>query len=169
MKKLKALIGGLGLCLLLVTLCTAAPPMVTGGKITPEDVDEFLKYADAAIEARDIDGVMALLAADALVGLKVPGPEGFMRLSLTMKEYKQYLAEAWKGVSDYSYKRGDVQVSISPDGKIATITDTVTETLVTGGEKWKSVTEEESILELRNGRILTISIEGVVLSLDKVE
>ena len=169
MKKLRTLIGGLALCLLFVTLCQAGPPAVTGDRITLEDIDKFLEYADVVIAAKDADGVMSLLADDVLVGLKMQGPGGLMRLSLTREEYKGYLVEAWGALTDYSYKRGDVQVGISPDGKIATVTDTVTETLVTGGEKYKSVTEEESVLELRDGRILTISIEGVVLSFDKVE
>ncbi len=169
MKKLLTLISGFAICLLFVALCQAGPPQVTGDRITEQDIDKLLKYADKVIEDKDVEGVLSLIAGDALIGLKMPGPTGISRLSLTKDEYKGYLVEAWEATSYYSYRRENVKVGISPDGKIATVTDTVIETIVLNGERYKTVTEEESILELRGSHILTTSIEAVVLSLDKVE
>lgn len=171
MRRLLTLVAGLSLCLLLTSMAaiSQAGPADTQGKgITEQKIQAMIKSTERAIRNRDARGVGAVLADDAIVTIKnMPGPDGPQTLSFTKKQYVSFLQASWEVVKGHTYERRDVQIDIAGSGDIATVTDRVLETTTTvDGAEIKSAIDEESILELRDGRILVISVEGVVSRLD---
>jgi len=173
MRRLLTLVAGLSLCLLLTSMAAvsqAGPAGAQGKGITEQKIQAMIKATERAIRNRDANGVGSILADDAIVTLKnMPGPDGPQTLNFTKKQYIQFLQASWELIKEHTYERRDVQIDIAGSGDIATVTDKVLETITTeDGAVIKSAIDEESILEMRDGRVEVISVEGVVRRFDVV-
>jgi ketosteroid isomerase-like protein len=135
-------------------------------KITEEKVRAILKSMETAIIEGDVKGVTAHMAGDVVVKIHIPGPEGKEVITMDLKEYERHFEEGMKAAIDYSYLRKDLQIDIAPEGDTARVTSTVLESMTINNQVIKSITEETLVLELRRGRILITSAEGVILSLE---
>lgn len=170
MRRLLILISGLSLCFMLATIGRAEPADAQEKNITEEKILALIKTADRAIARRDVAGVAALLADDAIVTLKnIPGPQGQQTLSFTKGQYASYLEASWRLISLHKYDRQDVRIDVAASGDIATVHDRVSEyTTLQDGTVITSTLEEESILEIQSGRVVIISVDAVILNFDVV-
>jgi hypothetical protein len=60
----------------------------------------------------------------------------------------------------YQYDRKNIQVKISDDGKMATFSDDIYETMTFPQGTIRGVTAEITIFNLRDGKIVITSLEG---------
>lgn len=166
MRKSQLVVTGLIFSFLFNAVYQAAYTDAAETKMTEEKVRAILSSMETAIKQGDVKGVTAHMAGDVVVRIHIPGPEGKEVLTMNLEQYERNFEEGLKAASDYSYFRKDLQIDIAPEGDAARVTSTVLETTTINGQVIKSITEETLVLELRRGRILITSAEGVILSLE---
>lgn len=169
MRKPLLIITLLGIFFLLNSWYGAADAGMRATKITEEKILAIINSADAAITRGDVKGMTEHMASDIVVTVHIPGPEGTQVITMNLRQYEQFFEETMKAVTDYIYTRKDTQIVIAPGGDTATVKSTVLERTTIDGRVITSITEETAVFELRQGRILVTSLEGVILSLEVAE
>jgi len=147
---------------------TAAPPTGVLEKLTKADVEAMIQKMDAAIKAKDVATIEAMLAPDVTAVVQnMPTASGPQKVEMNRDTYVQSLKESFAVCQDYSHTRKDVVIEIQDGGKKAQITATVSESYTAQGYSLQSVTKESSIIELREGRLLVVTTSADIVEMKK--
>jgi ketosteroid isomerase-like protein len=152
------------LLFLLLPLADASP--ADTGDITDDRIRSIISSVDTATRQRNVDGIVIHFAPDCVITLNIPGPTGRQIIRMNVQEYRTNLQQGFSAATEYTYHREELKIEIAPGGKRARVTDQVVEVITINRQTIKSVTQETAIFELRAGKILITSLEGVVLSME---
>lgn len=106
-----------------------------------------------AVANKDIATLGAGLSDDIDIMIEIMGQEHH----LTKAQYLANFQRSWAAIKDYEFKptSGEMEVSIDNPSR-ATFRFSAIETMLFGGVILKGLTEQENIVELRNGRPLMV-------------
>jgi len=133
-------------------------------RITRERVESLMAAADDAGRRKDVDKIMSYYAEDATVEVVVrlahrTGRQTFRKRDL-YEMAKRHKAE-W---SEYNARRENVAVEIARSGAQAEIRSKLVESWAQNGKRFMMASEEQHLLELREGGLLivrsNVSTEG---------
>jgi hypothetical protein len=136
----------------------AAPPLTDG------EVRAFMNDVGAASRARDVPRIAATLAPDCRVELRtrIGGQE---RVTLmTRDEYVELLTSGYaslKELQGYDYEVSDQQVTLEHDPPAATVVSHVTETIVFGGRRQVTESEETARVERRADGLKVVAVSAL--------
>lgn len=136
----------------------AAPPLAEG------EVRGFMNGIEFAARARDVPRLAATLAPDCRVELRtrIAGQE---RVTLmTRDEYLEMLTGGYAAMKDleaYDYQVNDQQVALERDAPAATVVSHITETLVLGGRRQVTHSEETARVERRADGLKVVAVSSL--------
>lgn len=131
--------------------------------ITEEDVKALYDAIDKAVIAKDTETVLDLMSDDITINMKVLSPDSNQNMDMGKEEYAKSLRDTFSVMQDYEYRVDEMSIDISADGKSAEVKRKVYEKITAQGNTIKSVTKDNTKLELRNGKILAVDIKGVMI------
>ena len=130
--------------------------------ITEQSVLDMIERIEQATDARDIDGVIAVLSSDVSIVIDMPSNMGG-RIEVDLAGYKNMLVQAWGMPADLTHEIQDVEISIAPDGESATVTHLTIETLEANGTViLSSNTKSMFTAKIINGTLKITSLYGEV-------
>lgn len=121
-------------------------------KVTQLDaatLNQMGKTFTRAVANKDIATLGAGLSDDIDITIEIMGQERH----LTKAEYLANFQRSWAAIKDYEFKptSGEVEVSVDSPTR-ATFRFSAIETMLHGGIIIKGLSEQENVVELRNGR-----------------
>ena len=135
------------------TTKTPAKKAITRGEIVA------LKTAmEKATRKRDVNGIVARLAPNAVVKLTI---QNYGTFNWNRAQYKAYLEQTFPMIEKYQYKSSNTRITIAPDGQSAHVTATIHETVQMNGATIRGVTNEAVTLQIQGGRTVVTSVTGV--------
>jgi len=146
------------LLLLPGTGARAAPPLAES------EVRAFMQTVEYAARARDVNRLGAVLAADCRIELRTR-IDGQERVTLmTRAEYLEMLTTGYASLKDldaYDYEVDDQQVALERDPPAATVVSHVTETVVFGGRRQITHSEETARVERRGDSLKVVAVSAL--------
>lgn len=145
-----------------LVLAAALGPLACadGAPLAEQDVRAFVASVADASRDRDLDRLAAALADDCTIRLRTRFGGQEHVTELDKREYLAMLRDGFIALKDlerYDYQVGAVDVSL--DGaQAADVRAVVTETLVYGGRASTTVSEEDSRVERREGRLVLVAV-----------
>jgi len=145
----------------------AAPAAVSrvAAPLAEPEVRAFMTRIENAARARDVAELAATLAQDCRVELRTRLQGREQVTVLTRAQYVEMLQNgyaAFKDLERYDYALGDVRITLAADGS-ATVVSRVTETLVFGGERTVTESEETSRIERRGEELKLVAVSALTL------
>lgn len=151
-----------GLVLAAVVFASALVPIARADAppIREQDVRAFVAAVADASRDRDLERLAAALADDCRIRLRTRFGGQEHLTELDKGEYLAMLRDGFIALQDlerYDYQVGAVDVAL--DGaQAANVRAVVTETLVYGGRASTTVSEEDSRVERRDGRLVLVAV-----------
>ncbi len=136
----------------------AAPPLAEG------EVRAFMSQVEHASRARDVGRLAATLSPDCRIELRtrIGGQE---RVTLmTRDEYLEMLTSGFASFKDlqaYDYEVGEQTIAIEHDAPAATVVSQVTETIVLGGQRQVTHSEETARVERRADGLKLVAVSAL--------
>ena len=128
-------------------------------KISEADIHEILKNILHSTNNRKIEDLLQYLAPKYTATFRTEKEE----MSLSRKEYKDYLEEGWSGYGFYRAQHENETIDISPDQQKATLeTDVIEIASLTDGQTVKLRSRQKMMFEIIDGKILLTSTEATV-------
>jgi len=130
--------------------------------ITESKVLAILNSVDRASRKGNIAGIVAPLANDVKIKLIVSSPASAKEqvFNLTREQYASLTRRGMSRRLAYQLERKNTLVKIYDDGKTATVTCDLYETLTIRQGTLRAVSSEVAILSLRNGKLVITSLEA---------
>lgn len=136
----------------------AAPPL------TEAEVRAFMSGVEAASRARDVPRIAATLAPECRIELRTR-IDGQERVTLmTRDEYIELLTSGYASLKDlqgYDYEVRDQRVTLEHDAPAATVVSHVTETVVFGGRRQVTESEETARVERRADGLKIVGVSAL--------
>lgn len=153
-RPLAVLLAGLALA------ATAALPARAAEPLQEREVRAFVASAADAARARDVGRIAAAIADDCRMQLRTRFGGREHVTDIDKAEYVAMLTDGFIALEDlerYDYQVSGVDVQL--DGPTAAnVRAQVTETLVYAGRSVTTVTDEQSRIERRGGRLVVVSV-----------
>ena len=136
----------------------AAPTLTEG------EVRAFMRTVEYASRARDVQRLGAALATDCRIELRtqIGGQE---RVTLmTGEEYLEMLTSGYASLKEldaYDYEVDEQQVTVEHDPPAATVVSHVTETIVFGGQRQITHSEETARVERRGDGLKLVAVSSL--------
>jgi ketosteroid isomerase-like protein len=130
--------------------------------LTHENIDRFLDTLDQAIRRKDLDGVLRLIAPDAVITIQMKQGTQQQTVTLTRDEYRKTLEMSFAFPSANDYARAQTAVSLAPDERSAKVSYKSTETLRQAQREVKIEGEGTLILRVRGGKPIIVSLEQTI-------
>jgi hypothetical protein len=131
-------------------------------KISESDIRKIVKDLFHSTNNREADKLLQYLAPSFKGTLKTENEQ----MSLTRKEYKDYLEEGWSGYGFYRARQEGEKINISPNKQKATLeTDVIEIASLTDGATFKLRSHQIWIFEIIGGKILITGSEAKVTEL----
>lgn len=156
--------------ILSLLLCVTSAAMSAAGaeeRITEAQIKQILKAIDAAVRQKDAEGIIRHFAKDCVIRLDMPGPHGRQHRRVDREEYKASLKQSFSMLTEYKYHRGKTTIDIAPDGKSATVTGKIFETMTVEDRVMDSVTQHTAIFAVRSGELLITSLHSIFLRMEE--
>ena len=135
---------------------------VTGrkaSKISEADIHEILKDLLHSTNNQKTEDLLQYLAPTYTATFRTEKEE----MSLSRKEYKNYLEEGWSGYGFYRAQHENETIDISPDQQTATLeTDVIEIASLTDGQTVKLRSRQKMMFEIIDGKILITRTEATV-------
>ena len=135
---------------------------VTGrkaSKISEADIHEILKDLLHSKNNQKTEDLLQYLAPTYTATFRTEQEE----MSLSRKEYKDYLEEGWSGYGFYRARHENETIDISPDQQKATLeTDVIEIASLTDGQTVKLRSRQKMMFEIIDGKILITGTEATV-------
>ena len=159
MLKLRFLSSVLFCCLLLVFSGNSFAQ--SKDAITESDVMALLNSVDKASRKGNLAAIVATLADDVKIKLAVSaqGSDKEQVLHLNKEQWTYYTRRGLRRRLAYTLERKNTRVKMYDDNKTAMVTSDLYETVTTARGKLRAVSSETSVVTLRDGKLLFISIE----------
>lgn len=106
--------------------------------MTKDQVAALVKRGEAAAKARDVEGVGKLFTPDARIDMTVSGGGPTQTLSLGLSDYLQQTRAGFAQTSNYRVSYGTPSITLSADGKSATVRQTTSEDATMMGQRMLS-------------------------------
>jgi len=145
-------------------LCLATPPAGAAPPLTQAEVSQLMTTVESASRGRDVPRLGATLAGDCRIELttRIGGRE---RVTLmTRDEYIEMLTNgfaALKDLQEYDYVVDSQNITLERDGSAATVVSRVTETVVLGGQRQVTHSEETARVERREGAAKIVAVSAL--------
>ena len=155
---MRALIALTALLGLAAPAAGAAPPL------TEPEVSKLMTTVEFASRARDVARLGATLSGDCRIELttRIAGQE---RVTLmTRDEYLELLTNGYaalKDLQEYDYAVDAQQITLERDGSAATVVSRITETVVFGGQRQVTHSEETARVERRDGAPKVVAVSAL--------
>lgn len=137
---------------------SSAKTSVKAKVITRGEITLILTSADKATHKKDVNGIVAPMAANAVIRLSI---HNYGEFNWNRAQYKAYAEQTLRMVENYQYKRSSTRITIAPNGQSARVTATVQETMQMNGIRVRGVTNEAVIFQIQGGRAVITSLTGV--------
>ncbi len=146
------------LALLPGTRALAAPAL------SEPEVRALMSTVEHASRARDVQRLGATLASDCRIELRTQiGGQERVTL-LTREEYLEMLTSGYASLKDldaYDYRVDDQRVTLERDAPAATVVSHVTETIVFGGQRQVTHSEETARVEPRGDGLKVVAVSAL--------
>ena len=162
--------GDTGRMRTLPALVLAALSLLTGSgalgapQLTESEVRTFMSGVEAASRARDVPRIAATLAPDCRIELRTR-IDGQERVTLmTRDEYVELLTSGYaslKALQGYDYEVSDQRIALEHDAPAATVVSHVTETMVFGGHRQVTESEETARVERRADGLKVVGVSAL--------
>lgn len=116
-----------------------------------------IESMDQAAKRKDVEGLVRHFAKD--VRFDIIMPDG-RRFRGNKKEYEKLVRSTFAQVSDYQLERSNTRVSIGETEPKANVSLSVRESMKVRGQWVHTVTDYDSIFEVRNGEVRLTEISG---------
>ncbi|CAA0109215.1 Uncharacterised protein [BD1-7 clade bacterium] len=126
--------------------------------ISRAEVDALIKKMDTGINTKNVEAVSDTLSDNINITINIEMFGSKQVMTPNKQTYITLLRDGWKTYEQYTYKRTDEKVQLEPTKAI--IQATVTESFVVGGTKITGVTQETSVAEKVDGKLLFTQITG---------
>jgi hypothetical protein len=130
--------------------------------LTQEGIVLFLDTLDRAIRQKDIDGILRLIAPDAIITIQVKQGAQHQTVTLTRDEYRKTLEMSFAFPSANDYARVHTAVTLAPDERSAKVSYKSMETLRQPQREIKIEGEGTLMLQVRGGKPVIVSLEQTV-------
>jgi len=159
MLKLRLLSSMFFCCLLLV--CSGSSFAQSPEAITESDVVALINSVDQATKKKNLEGILAPLASDIKIKLVVstPGRDKEEVVHLNKEQLAEITKRTLRQRFAYTLERKNTRVKLYDDNKTAMVTSNLYETVTTARGKFRAVSAETSVVTLRDGKLLFISVE----------
>lgn len=127
-------------------------------ELTEPAVRALIAKSDAAIAARDVAAIGALLSEGIVIQLTIHAGGKTQKVEMRKPEYMKSLADGYAQYSDFTYQRSDVTIVVEADK--ATATSQVTESMKVGRQTMRATTDEVTTLQLVDGKLLVTKVVG---------
>ncbi len=128
-------------------------------KISEADIHEILKDLLHSTNNQKIEDLLQYLAPNYTATFRTDQEE----MSLSRKEYKDYLEEGWSGYGFYRARHENETIDISQDQQKASLeTDVIEIASLTDGRTVKLRSRQKMMFEIIDGKILITSTEATV-------
>lgn len=129
-------------------------------KITESEVKDVLNKIELAAKNKDVDSIVANMSAKVTIKATITASGQTQTLMFNREQYRDFLKQAFAVGSDYTYSRQKTQVKVAPDGKSATVTDEVSESITVNGQVIRSVGTEAASFIRENGKLVISYLEA---------
>ncbi len=137
-----------------------------GNKLTEASVQEAITQADQASQRRDLPFFEQLLAPDAVATLDMRAANIPEPLQLNKSQYLQLMKVGWDAVgSNYRMERSNVRIDITPSGKSASVSATVSEFTTFQGTPSNSTSHQSLTYALIKDKLQVTRINVELLTL----
>jgi hypothetical protein len=146
------------LALLPGAVAFAAPPLSEG------EVRTFMTGVERAARARDVQQLAATLAPDCRIELRTRIGDQERVTLMTRDEYLEMLTSGYAALKDlaaYDYEVVDEKVVLEHDEPAATVVSHVTETVVFGGQRQVTHSEETARIERRADGLKVVAVSAL--------
>lgn len=123
------------------------PQLASAAGIDQATIERLGKTWERAFIAKDAKAISDALADDFTVILEITGQV----YTMDKKQYMAMLKRGWKVIENYQYDVKSMNVTIDSPNKAIINTDVI-ESLVVNGLIIKGYTEQETWVEMRNGK-----------------
>jgi len=131
-------------------------------KISESDIRKIVKDVLHSTNSREADKLLHYLAPSYKGTLKTEDEQ----MSLSRKEYKDYLEDGWSGYGFYRARHEGENINISPDKQKATLeTDVIEIASLTDGATFKLRSHQIWMFEIIDGKILITGSEALMAEL----
>ena len=153
------LISSLVCCLLLVF--SGSSFAQSQDVITESDVMALINSLDKAARKKNLAGMIAPLASDVKIKLAVsaPGSDKEQVVNLNKEQFTSFARRILRQRFTYTLDRKNTRVKLYDDNKTAMVTSDLYETVTVAQGKLRAVSSETSIVTLRDGKLVVISVE----------
>jgi hypothetical protein len=133
----------------------------TSSAITENQLTALVNSLDQAAKKGNIAGIIAPLSRDVKIKVSIVSPSNEEKvLTLTKSQYAFHTKTVLRQRLAYAYERKNTRFKIYEDGKTATVTSDVYETLTLKQGTVRAVSSEVAIVNLRGGKLFITSIDG---------
>lgn len=147
-------------CVLLVLPVSSPTSYAQSYVITESKVLSIINSVDRAARKGNVPAVLAPLAKDVKIKMTLVTPTGEQVLNLTKEQYAFHTRRGLRRRLAYQLERKNTRVKINEDGKTATVTGDLYETLTIQQGTLRGVSSETAIFNLRDGKIVVTSLES---------
>jgi hypothetical protein len=132
----------------------------TQNPITEAQLTAYVNLVDNAARKGNVNAVVATMARDVKIKVNVVSPNNQEKVgTLTRDQYAIVTRMLMRRRLAYTLVRKNTRFKIYEDGKTASVTSDVYETLTLKEGTLRTVSSEVAIVTLRNGRLLVTSVE----------
>ena len=144
-----------------------ASVMGCSAKLSEADVEQALAQIDQAIQQQDLDALDKLLAPQVKITIDMSAAANVPPQTLGKEEYLTALRVSWAATgTSYRHERSNTRISLTPNGKGATASATVHESMQLQGVSMTSVSDQFSTFALSDGKLKLTQSSGRVLSIE---
>lgn len=144
-----------------------ASVMGCSAKLSEADVEQALAQIDQAIQQQDLDALDKLLAPQVKITIDMSAAANVPPQTLGKEEYLTALRVSWAATGNsYSHQRSNTRISLTPNGKGATASATIHESMQLQGVSMTSVSDQFSTFALSDGKLKLTQSSGRVLSIE---
>ncbi len=146
-----------GICLL---FCLFIATASSASEMTEQMVTRLLSQVDSAVNGFDARSIAVHISDDATFTMNINAQGRTQILSASKDQYISMLQQGWSQLSEYSYNRKNVSISIV-DNK-ATVTADVHESMIMQGQNVSALTQEQVLIEIVDGAAMITRVVGHV-------
>ena len=144
-----------------------ASVMGCSAKLSEADVEQALAQIDQAIQQQDLDALDKLLAPQVKITIDMSAAANVPPQTLGKEEYLTALRVSWAATgTSYRHERSNTRISLTPNGKGATASATIHESMELQGVSMTSVSEQISTFALTDGKLKLTQVNGRLLSIE---
>jgi ketosteroid isomerase-like protein len=149
--------AALNIIIFLLVACNVEASNLINEQMVRDLVDNF----QLAVKSKDVNSVISYFSDDAIIEMTLALPGGQQKSTLNKTEYKALLESTWKHSEEYTYEVTDLNIRINSDRTVATVLDTIIESMKFMGQRMTTKTKEEIEIKIINEKLLITSVVGV--------